>query len=98
MKLSKTTKKLNTKLLSAIQKLKEQAERELVGLVNITHTVEFDHFPGSLLVTCHFKNELELAVAKELEKSFQKKLHALLFKQGILLKNPSHNLRFWLLK
>jgi len=94
MKLSKVTKKLNNKLLNTLQTLQSQVSQQLNGFVKLEHTVQFDLFPSSLLVTCYFENDSLLAQAKASERLFQKQLHKLLFKQGILLKDPSHNLNF----
>lgn len=95
MKMSKTIKKLNDRMVLAIEKLGTQASEDLVGLVKIEHTVKFDLFPGSLLVSCYFDSHDHLDKAMSSEKTYQKKLHNLLMKQGILLKEPSHNLKFY---
>ncbi|XPF95203.1 hypothetical protein ACM9HF_04085 [Colwellia sp. RE-S-Sl-9] len=94
MKHSKTTKKLQNKLDSTIEKLKVLLQEELIGFSDINFTVKFDNFPNSLLIHCVFDNEENLSTAKAIESTYQKKLHQLLFKQGILLKNSSHNLAF----
>lgn len=95
MKFSKTNQKLKTKLLACLKILEGKAAQEFSGFISLSHTVQFDYFPGSLLVTCYFQAE-ELAQAKVKEAKYQKSLHQLLFKQGILLKNPRVNLRFCL--
>ncbi len=94
MKMSKTTKKLNDRLLLVLKKLTLQANEELEGLISVSHTVQFDLFPGSLLVSCVFENHDLLDKAKSSEKQYQKKLNNMLLKQGILLKEPMHNLKF----
>jgi hypothetical protein len=94
MKMSKTTKKLNDRLLLVLQKLTLQAKDELEGLASVSHTVQFDLFPGSLLVNCAFETPDLLDEAKSSEKQYQKKLNSMLLKQGILLKEPVHNLKF----
>lgn len=94
MKMSKTTKKLNDRLLLVLKKLTQQAKEELEGLVSVSHTVQFDVFPSSLLVKCAFETGDLLDKAKSSEKQYQKKLHNMLMKQGILLKVPMHNLKF----
>ncbi len=94
MKMSKTTKKLNDRLVLVIEKLTLQAKEELDGLASVSHTVQFDLFPGSLLVNCVFETHDLLDIAKPSEKQYQKKLHNMLMKQGILLKEARHNLKF----
>ena len=94
MKMSKTTKKLNDRLLLVLKKLTLQAKEELEGLTSVSHTVQFDLFPGSLLVKCVFETGDLLDKAKACEKQYQKKLHNMLMRQGILLKVPMHNLKF----
>ncbi len=94
MKMSKTTKKLNDRLVLVLQKLTVLAKEEFEGLVSVSHTVQFDLFPGSLLVNCTFETADLLDKAKPCEKLYQKKLNNMLLKQGILLKEPKHNLKF----
>lgn len=94
MKHSKTTQKLENKLKKAIEQLEALANEDLEGFISISFTVKYDHFPNSLLVHCSFNDEDSLLNAKNSELKFQKKLHQLLFKQGILLKNSAHNLAF----
>lgn len=94
MKMSKTTKKLNDRLLLVLEKLTLQAKDELEGLASVRHTVQFDLFPGSLLVNCVFETQALLDIAKPSEKLYQKKLNNMLLKQGILLKEPKRNLKF----
>ncbi|WP_076418697.1 hypothetical protein [Colwellia sp. UCD-KL20] len=94
MKHSKTTQKLQKNLDATIEKLTTLLQAELTGFIHVSFTVKFDNFPNSLLVHCTFDNEINLNAAKTLESSYQRKLHQLLFKQGILLKNSSHNLAF----
>ena len=94
MKMSKTTKKLNDRLLLVLEKLTLQAKEELEGLASVSHTVQFDLFPGSLLVNCVFETQALLDTAKPSEQLYQKKLNNMLLKQGILLKEPKRNLKF----
>ncbi len=96
MKMSKITLKLNERLLKVINVISDQAQNELEGLVKTTHTVQFELFPGSLLVNCFFETQAQLDNSQALEKVFQRKLQKLLLKQGILLKESSRNLKFCL--
>ncbi|MFT6261113.1 MAG: hypothetical protein ACJAYK_002227 [Crocinitomicaceae bacterium] len=94
MKMSKTIRKMNDKLVAAIKTVNDQATEELTGFVKLEHTVQFDLFPGSLLVNCYFENQQQLESSMKLEKEYQKKLQKLLLKQGIVLKDVKQNLKF----
>lgn len=94
MKHSKTTKKLSNKLHIVVEQIKTLSSEDFTGFTDISLTVKFDYFPGSILIICHFKDDESLAAAKGQESAYQKKLHKLLFKQGIVLKQPSQNLAF----
>jgi len=94
MKHSKTTKKLSSKLDTVLEKIKTLSNEEFTSFIDLSFTVQFDQFPGSLLVTCQFKNDENFDTVKAKENTYQKTLHKLLFKQGIVLKNPSQNLAF----
>jgi len=98
MKLSKICRKLNDKLLKTLDILTEQASKELVGFTHLTHTVQFDLFPSSIVVICHFEDEekLKQAVDSGVEKQFQKQFKKQLSKRGIALKDASDNLKFGL--
>lgn len=96
MKLSKICRKLNEKLLKTLEILTEQADKELEGFTQLTHTVQFDLFPSSVLVICHFEDEekLKQAIKSGAEKNFQNQLHKQLNKRGITLKDARENLKF----
>ncbi len=92
--MSKICQRLNEKLLTVLAQINE--EGKLVdGYSHLSHTVQFDCFPGSLLVLCHFNESQQLKVAQDshIENKLQKKLHKLLLKKGIILKNPKMNLK-----
>jgi len=94
MAMSKTCQRLNKALLAVLVKLNEEA-KQLDGYSHLSHIVQFDCFPSSLLVLCHFTNVQQLLVAQNsrVEATLQKQLHKLLFKKGIVLKDPKMNLK-----
>jgi len=94
MKMSKICQRLNKTLLAVLAKINEEA-MQVDGYSHLNHTVQFDCFPSSLLVHCHFSDEQQLLVAKSnlIETKLQKQLHKLLFKKGIVLKEPKKNLK-----
>jgi len=94
MKMSKICQRLNKKLLAALAQINEEA-KEIDGFSHLSHTVQFDCFPSSLLVHCHFSDAEQLQVAQSnlVETKLQKQLHKLLLKKGIVLKDPKMNLK-----
>ena len=94
MKMSKICQRLNEKLLAVLSLMSEEA-KQIEGFSHLSHTVEFDCFPGSLLVSYHFTDTQTLRVALDshVETKLQKQLHKLLLKKGILLKDPKMNLK-----
>lgn len=94
MKMSKTCQRLNERLLVVLSQVDNEA-KQVDGFSHLSHTVHFDCFPGSLLVLCHFIDAQMLLTAKNnhVETKLQKKLSTLLFKKGILLKDPKMNLK-----
>lgn len=93
MKMSKICQRLNKKLLAVLVKINEEA-KQIDGFTHLSHTVQFDYFPGSLLVHCHFSEAQQLRIAQNshVETKLQKQLQKLLLKQGIVLKDPKINL------
>lgn len=94
MKMSKIVQRLNVKLLAVLAKIDEEA-KQVEGFSHLNHTVQFDLFPSSLLVLCHFSDEQKLGDAQgsHVETKLQKQLHKLLLKKGIVLKDPKMNLK-----
>lgn len=94
MKKSKTCQRLNSKLLTVLAQVDQEAKK-INGFSHLSHTVKFDYFPGSLLVYCHFNDELKLSAAQanHAETKLQKQLHKLLLNKGIVLKEPKINLK-----
>ncbi len=92
--MSKIVQRLNVKLLAVLAQVDEEA-KQVDGYSHLSHTVQFDLFPSSLLVQCHFNGEQELRAAQgsHVETKLQKQLHKLLLKKGIVLKDPKMNLK-----
>ncbi|MDX2367249.1 MAG: hypothetical protein QNK36_02400 [Colwellia sp.] len=93
MKMSKICQRLNQKLLAVLAQVNEDA-KQIEGFSHLSHTVQFDCFPGSLLVHCHFSEaqQLRAALSSHAETKLQKQLQKLLLKKGIVLKDPKINL------
>lgn len=94
MKMSKICQRLNKKLLAVLVQVNEEAQ-QINGFSHLSHTVQFDCFPSSLIVHCHFSDAQQLHVAQSslAEMKLQKQLHKLLLKKGIVLKDPKMNLK-----
>ena len=92
--MSKICHRLNNTLLTVLVQINEEA-KQVDGFSHLTHSVQFDCFPGSLLVYCHFSEAQQLhdAQSSNAETKLQKQLHKLLFKKGIVLKDPKMNLK-----
>lgn len=95
MKMSKICQRLNGKVLAVLTQINEEA-KQIEGFSHLSHTVQYDYFPGSLLVHCHFSGAQQLIAAQSshAETKLQKQLQKLLLKKGIVLKNPKLNLNF----
>jgi hypothetical protein len=93
MKMSKICQRLNQKLLAVLAQVNEEAI-QINGFSHLSHTVQFDCFPSSLLVHCHFSEAQQLLDAQKshVETKLQKQLQKLLLKKGIVLKEPKVNL------
>lgn len=94
MKMSKICQRLNDKLLVVLTKINDEA-KQFDGYSHFSHTVQFDLFPSSLLVLCHFDDVIKYqeAQSSHVEKKLQKQLHKLLLKKGIVLKDVKMNLK-----
>lgn len=83
-------------MLSAVTALEQQAQAELSGVVQCWFSLEYEAFPGSLLVRMQFATETELEAAKPQLLSWQKRLSGLMLKKGIVLKDMRKHLVFTL--
>jgi hypothetical protein len=62
--MKKSDRKLDNKLRSALTEVCEKALDEIEGFKWLTHLVNFNNFPKSLLVICVFETNSELDNAK----------------------------------
>ncbi|WOJ97357.1 hypothetical protein R0137_02010 [Congregibacter brevis] len=60
----KTDKKHERMLVEALTRVCDQALEEIDGFSWITHFVDFNNFPDSLLVVCVFKTEEQLRAVR----------------------------------
>ena len=91
-KLSKVQLKQQAAVLSAVTALEQQALAEVPGTLQCWFSLEYEAFPGSLLVRLQFSNEAELESAQPQLLTWQKRLSGLLLKKGIVLKDMRKHL------
>lgn len=95
-KLSKVQLKQQAAVLDAVTRLEQQALVELPGAVQCWFSMEYEAFPLSLLVRLQFTGQAYLDAAQPQLLTWQKRLSALLFKKGIVLKDMRKHLVFTL--
>jgi hypothetical protein len=80
-KLSVVQLKQQANVLKSLEVVEQAAAALYADFVGCWFSLEFENFPGSLLVRCQFNSETALAAAQE------QKLELYLFKCGILIKD-----------
>ncbi|MBO1272482.1 hypothetical protein J3L11_12595 [Shewanella sp. 4t3-1-2LB] len=95
--LSNVQQKQQTIVQTVADALEAQARAEIPGMVQCWFTVEYQLFPGSLLLYFQFENEPALAAAAPDLLKWQKRLSIAMLKKGVVLKDMRKNLKFTLL-
>ena len=95
-KLSKVQLKQQAAVLDAVTKLEQQSLADLPGVVQCWFSLEYEAFPGSLLVRLQFAQQNALDAAQPQLLQWQKRLSGLLLKKGIVLKDMRKHLVFTL--
>lgn len=95
-KLSKVQLKQQAAVLTAVTALEQQALAELPGTVQCWFSMEYEAFPGSLLVRVQLAEQAALDTAQPQLLLWQKRLSGLLLKKGIVLKDLRKHLVFTL--
>lgn len=93
-KLSVVQQKQQAAVMAVVTTLEEQALAELPGVLQCWFSMEYEAFPGSLLVRVQFTEEALLLAAQANLLVWQKKLSGLLLKKGIVLKDLRRHLVF----
>ncbi|WP_419570879.1 hypothetical protein [Rheinheimera sp.] len=91
-KLSAVQLKQQAAVMAAVTTLEQQAQSELTGMLQCWFSLEYEAFPGSLLVRMQFTDEATLDQAQPNLLHWQKKLSGLLLKKGIVLKEMRRHL------
>ncbi len=95
-KLSKVQLKQQAIVMSVADALEAQGRAELPGMLQCWFNLEYQLFPGSLLLRFQFDNEQSLAAAEPELLKWQKRLSAAMLKKGVVLKDMRKNLIFTL--
>lgn len=95
-KLSKVQLKQQAAVLDAVTTLEQLALAELPGVLQAWFSLEYEAFPGSLLVRLQFAEQTQLDTAQAQLLAWQKRLSGLLLKKGIVLKDMRKHLVFTL--
>ncbi len=82
--------------MAAVTSLEQQALAELAGVVQAWFSMEYEAFPGSLLVRLQFAEQAQLEAAQPQLLLWQKRLSALMLKKGFVLKDLRKHLVFTL--
>lgn len=77
--MNKTIKKLDNNVVKALTLACETAKLWDIGFVWLTHTARYEHFPGSLMITCVFNSDSDIHALTDYEND--KKLRQLIQKQ-----------------
>lgn len=93
-KLSVVQQKQQVAVMTAVTALEQKALAELAGVVQCWFSMEYEAFPGSLLVRVQFTSDTELENAQPQLLVWQKRLSALLLRKGIVLKDLRKHLVF----
>ncbi len=82
--------------MAAVTSLEQQALAELAGVLQAWFSMEYEAFPGSLLVRLQFAEQAQLEAAQPQLLLWQKRLSALMLKKGYVLKDLRKHLVFTL--
>ena len=93
--MNKTTKKLDNNVVTALTLACETAKQWHIGFEWLTHTARYNHFPGSLMITCvfHDDEQVERAVAAGTDKKLRQLIQGHLLRAGIKVKDIRRHVR-----
>jgi hypothetical protein len=96
MKLSKTNQKIDNNVCKALTIACESSLHEVAGFVWLTHRANYTNFPASLVVTCVFNTEAEVAAmkAEQQDEVLRASIQKQLLKVGVVVKNIKQCVRF----
>ena len=96
MKLSKTNQKIDNNICKALTIACESSLHEVAGFLWLSHRANYTNFPGSLVVTCVFNTDEEVATMKAAQQDelLRAAIQKQLLKIGVVVKNIKQCVRF----
>ncbi len=96
MKLSKTNQKIDNNVCKALTIACESSLHDVPGFVWLTHRANYTNFPGSLVITCVFNTDEEVAAmkAQQQDELLRLSIQKQLVKVGVVVKNIKQCVRF----
>ena len=96
MKLSKTNQKIDNNVCKALTVACESSLHDVAGFVWLTHRANYTNFPASLVITCVFNTDEEVAAMKtqQQDEVLRLSIHKQLLKVGVVVKNIKQCVRF----
>jgi hypothetical protein len=93
-KLSVVQQKQQALVLAAVTALETLALAELPAAVQCWFSLEYEAFPGSLLVRVQFTDDAALEAAQPQLPAWQRRFSGLMLKRGVVLKDMRKHLVF----
>ena len=96
MKLTKTNQKIDNNVCKALMAACETSLHEVAGFVWLTHRANYTNFPGSLVITCVFNTDEEVAAmkAQQQDETLRASIQKQLLKVGVVVKNIKQSVHF----
>lgn len=92
----KMDKKRDKDIVAALTEVCEEAKQRSEGFAWISHSVNFQRFPDSLLVSCAYASQSLLSEANESgeQRELTQQVVAALANKGIVIAKPKQQIRF----
>jgi len=96
MKLSKANQKIDNNVCKALTIACESSLHEVAGFVWLTHRANYTNFPASLVITCVFNTNDEIAAmkAEQQDELLRLSIQKQLVKVGVVVKNIKQSVHF----
>ncbi|ALO36293.1 Fis family transcriptional regulator [Colwellia sp. MT41] len=96
MKLSKTNQKIDNNVCKALTVACESSLHDVAGFVWLTHRANYTNFPASLVITCVFNTDEEVAAmkAEQQDEVLRLSIQKQLLKVGVVVKNIKQSVHF----
>jgi hypothetical protein len=96
MKLTKTNQKIDNNVCKALTIACESSLHDVEGFIWLTHRANYTNFPASLVITCIFNTNDEVALMKEqqLDELLRNTIQKQLLKIGVVVKKIDKQVQF----